>query len=275
MSPENWTLKTGYGILKTGYGILLTASCIFLAACQPAELPLLTPTFAVTATPTLTPAVPSASPTIVWFPPTNTPTPYPTLEMTPTPDQRSSIGDLLYTDDFSTGEGWPLTTSARGNVALGVNELTLTVFEPRAAVSSVRQGVVFSDFYLEIIARTSLCQGEDEFGLLFRAASQVDFYRFSLSCDGRTRLDRLVGGTASSPQPWLVTSAVPSAAPSTLKLAVWAVGREMRFFINDQFQFTVSDPMLLSGGVGVFARAAGDTAVTVNFSDLVIYEVSE
>ncbi len=270
MPPENWTLKTGYWILKTGYGILFTVSCILLAACQPAELPLITPTLAATATLTLTP-----SPTIVWFPPTNTPTPYPTLEMTPTPDQRSGIGDLLFADDFSTGEGWPLTTSARGNVALGVNELTLTVFEPRAAVSSVRQGVVFSDFYLEITARTSLCQGEDEFGLLFRAASQVDFYRFSLSCDGQTRLDRLVGGTASSPQPWLVTSAVPSAAPSTLKLAVWAVGREMRFFINDQFQFTVSDPMLLSGGVGVFARAAGDTAVTVNFSDLVIYEVSE
>jgi hypothetical protein len=241
---------------------------VFLVACQPSEL--LPPTPTTTSTPTLTPTA-----TIVWFPPTNTPTPFPTLEITPTPDQRTGIGEVLYTDDFGTGEGWPLTTSARGNVALGLNELTLTLFEPRASVSSVRQGVVFSDFYLEITVRTSLCHGEDEFGLLLRAASQVDFYRFSLSCNGQTRLDRLVGGTASSPQPWIFTSAVPSAAPSTVKLAVWAMGREMRFFINDQFQFEISDPMIPIGGIGVFARAAGETAVTVNFSDLVVYAISQ
>jgi len=240
----------------------------FLAACQPVELPSPTPT--ATPTPTLT-----ATPTIIWFPPTNTLTPFPTLEITPTPDQRTGIGEVLYADDFSTGEGWPLLSSPRGNVALGLNTLALTVFEPRAAVSSVRQGVVFSNFYLEVTAQTSLCSGEDQYGILFRAASQVDFYRFALSCNGQTRLDRLVGGTASSPQPWMFTSAVPSAPSSTVRLAVWAVGREMRFFINDQFQFEISDPMIPSGGIGVFARAAGDTAVTVNFLDLVVYAISQ
>ena len=48
----------------------------------------------------------------------------------------------------------------------------------------------------------------------------------------------------------------------------------MDFFVNGQYQFTIHDPVLTSGGVGVFARSTNNMAVTVNFSDLVVYEVN-
>jgi hypothetical protein len=48
----------------------------------------------------------------------------------------------------------------------------------------------------------------------------------------------------------------------------------MRFFVNDEYQFTVRDPLLFNGGFGVFARSASDMAVTVNFSALNVYELS-
>jgi hypothetical protein len=88
-------------------------------------------------------------------------------------------------------------------------------------------------------------------------------------------LDRIVGGTASSPQPWLLSGAVPPGAPSVSRLGVWALGKEMRFFINEHHQFTVEDPLVPGGNIGVFARSAGDTAVTVNFSDLVIRQINQ
>ena len=47
----------------------------------------------------------------------------------------------------------------------------------------------------------------------------------------------------------------------------------MRFFVNDAYQFSINDPMLPSGSLGVFARSAGDLAVTVNFSELVVTEI--
>jgi hypothetical protein len=56
-------------------------------------------------------------------------------------------------------------------------------------------------------------------------------------------------------------------------LGISAVGDEMRFFVNGQYQFTIRDPLLVSGGVGVFARSTNNQAVTVNFSDLVVYDV--
>jgi hypothetical protein len=80
-------------------------------------------------------------------------------------------------------------------------------------------------------------------------------------------------GQASSPQPWMTGVGALVGSPSSSRLAVWAVGNEMRFFINEQYQFTVRDPLLTSGALGVFARSAGDTALTVNFSDLVVRNV--
>jgi len=41
------------------------------------------------------------------------------------------------------------------------------------------------------------------------------------------------------------------------------------------FLFSAKDPMLPTGLIGVFARSREDTAVTVNFSDLAIWELTE
>jgi hypothetical protein len=245
---------------------LLTLSGLALNACLPLSEPL--PPSTELPPPTGTPT-PTASP--VWFPPTATPTPLPTLEFTPTPDLQPQVGDILFSDDFSEGDLWLLGRTNTGSAALGKNELTIAISSPRVYVFSVREQPVLTDFYLEITASPSLCRGNDEYGLLLRMTSAEDFYRFSLSCDGQVRLDRLVNGRASSPQPWAMSGAVPSGAPSSSRLAVWAVGREMRFFINGEYQFTASDPMLPSGKIGVFARSGGDKAVTINFSDLIVY----
>ncbi|HJW90556.1 MAG TPA: hypothetical protein VJ436_07930 [Anaerolineales bacterium] len=222
--------------------------------------------------PTLTPTVTA---TIVWFPPTDTPTAFPTLPVTPTVDYRPGIGEIILRDDFSNGEVWSLGRTASGSAALGKNELTIALSSPGAYQASRRERPALRDYYLEITASPTLCRGQDEYGLLLRATSEQDFLRFSLSCDGQARVDRLAGGAASSPQPWTQNGAIPPGAPSVSRLAVWAAGKEMRFFINDIYLFSVSDPAQANGGLGVFARSGGDLAVTVSFSDLVVREVTE
>jgi hypothetical protein len=47
----------------------------------------------------------------------------------------------------------------------------------------------------------------------------------------------------------------------------------MLFYINEQYQFSVTDPALQVGNIGIFARSLGENAVTVNFSDLVVRQV--
>ena len=168
-----------------------------------------------------------------------------------------------------------MSATAKGSVALGKNKLTIAIATPKTYLSSVRSQPILGDFYAEITASPNLCRGADEYGLLIRVNSEQDYYRFSISCDGQTRLDRVYRDQVSSPQPWMPGSRIPIGSPSTSRLAVWAVANEMRFFINDVYQFTVRDRLFLSGKIGIFARSAGDNAVTVNFSDLVIRNVQK
>lgn len=249
-------------------GILLAN--IWLSACSPAETPQTTVIETQAPTPTNT-----VTPTIEWFPATATPTLHPTLQLSPTPDLKPNIGAILFRDDFSEPGEWTLGTSTKGSIALGINELTIAVSEPGAYLHSIRQQPELSDFYLEIRTNPTLCRQEDQYGLLLRTASPNDFYRYALSCDGRVRLDRIAGGTASSPQPWTSSTAAPPGAPISSKLGVWAKGNEMRFFVNGIHQFTVKDPLMPSGNMGLFAWSGGDTAVTVNFSDLIVYQIDQ
>lgn len=187
---------------------------------------------------------------------------------------RPGIGDILLEDSFKDSRQWSLTNMEGGSVAFGKAELTIAISKAREYLFSVRKELDFGDYYAEITANPNLCHDDDEYGMLIRVSPDLDYYRFSLSCNGRVRLDRIYQNQASSPQPWTPSGAFPPGAPSISRLGVWALGEEMRFFINDEYQFTARDPLLIRGGFGVFARSSSDQALTVNFSDLVVREIN-
>jgi hypothetical protein len=179
---------------------------------------------------------------------------------------------LIFSDDFSRLDQWSIGKVPAGRIAQGKNELTLAVTQPKGYLYSLRQGTKLDDFYVELTASPSICRGADEYGLLVRVSPNIEFFRFALTCNGKARLDRFLNMQASSPQPARPNAAVPPGAPSSSRLAVWAVGNELRFFVNGVFLFAARDPGLLSGTIGVFVRAGSQEPVTVNFSDLKVYE---
>jgi len=249
---------------------LLLVFFLFMPACLPlAASPTVTPE-PPTPEPTATEAL-SPTPTIVWFPPTSTPTPQADLPPTATPFPLPERGEVLIEDDFTDPALWTLSQATRGSASLGIHELTIVLNEPRTYVSATRVDVYATNYYLEATASTSLCSGADEYGLILRAASPSDFYRFSLSCDGQMRMDQIRGGTATSPLPWTISAAVPRNAPGTVRIGVWADGGTMHLFLNDAYQVSVNTPLIPGGTIGFFARSAGQNAVTVNFSELTIW----
>jgi len=227
-------------------------------------------------TETSLPPTQTPTPTIVWFPPTPTTTPLPTTTSSAAPslDTRPQFGELLFTDNFEDAKGWTTGRTGSGSIAQGVNELTLAVNQPDGYLYSLRQGTRLGNFYAEITASPTICRGNDEYGLLLRVSPGLDFYRFSLTCAGQTRVDKYFQGKASSPQELTYSGSAPRGAPSQSRLGVLANGKELSFYINGEYQFTVRDPSLPVGGLGIFARAAGEDAVTVNFSDLKVYQLA-
>ncbi|HEY2980753.1 MAG TPA: hypothetical protein VGJ22_06200 [Anaerolineales bacterium] len=225
----------------------------------------------ITATPGLPSETPPPSATIVWFPPSATPSPRPTEGQLATPEMHPGIGPIVLTDDFSDDVFWDPAVSDLGSVAVERDRLTIAV-QPGVHLLRFRNDVILNDFYAEITARPSLCRGSDDYGLLVRG-SPVAYYRFALSCNGQVRAERISVDTRRPLQESILSGDVPPGAPGEVRIGVWASGTEMRLFLNGRFQFSVTDANYLSGGVGVFARSNGDTPVTVTFSDLVVNAV--
>jgi hypothetical protein len=239
------------------------------AACLPEATPMPTPT--PTATATITP---TGTATIVWFPPTATPTPFPTLEMTPTLDLQPVLGDVIFEDTFTDTELWSTTRSAVGSVAYGKSELTLAVSQPKGTLISLRKTPELRDFYLEMDAQPSLCRGADMYGLLLRAASGQDFYRLMINCSGQLRMERVKDGRFVVIQDWTASGQFMPGGMLRARIGVSAQGKEFHIFINDVLQFSFQDPVFERGALGVFARSAGETPLTVSFSDLVVSNLS-
>lgn len=244
------------------WGITINVACVPIAKSTITLTPSITPTW--TSTPTAT---------VVWFPPTLTPTPFPAPLTSPTAEFNPNLGVLLLQDDFTSGEDWLLIQSTNGSIALGKNELTIHVAQPKTYLFSVRRQPILSDFYLEITASPTLCQDGDEYGVLFRATSLADYYRFGVSCDGQVKLERVLKDKPSVLQPWMESGIIPPGAPNIVHIGIWVQGKDMHFLVEGYPVFNFADAALVSGNLGVYARSASQTAMTVNFSELSVWEI--
>jgi hypothetical protein len=216
---------------------------------------------------------PQPTPTINWFPPSATPTlgalstPIP-----PTPEMRPGIGPTTLTDNFSDLSLWDTAASDQASAEINDNRLNLSA-ESQVYIISLRHELTASDYYAEITARPGLCRGDDSYGLLVRANAMA-YYRFSLSCSGTAYAERINGGTHELLQTPLPSGDVPPGAPGEVRIGVWAVGAEMRLFLNGRYQFSVSSSSYPSGTIGVFVNSAGETPAIVSFSRLILQKVN-
>jgi len=226
-------------------------------------------------TPTLIPATTTPTLTVVWFPPTNTPTIFPTQTIHSTPEQRPGLGELLFTDSFDQPDLWNTSVASGSSATVTRNRLILSISSQGPdTITSLRSGPTLGDFYAEATVSLSLCSDKDQLGMNFRANPDDNYYRFAVSCDGQVRFERRYSGSTQPLINWLSSGDAPLAAPAEVKLGVWAVGSEMRFFLNDHFQFTLRDSVLRTGTLGFFVYASGAAPITASFSDLSVYSVT-
>jgi hypothetical protein len=254
-------------IMAKRFLILHLAACgLLLAACSGLNpTPTSTPTLSSTATPT---------PTIIWFPATNTPTVFPTQPSTQTEEYHPGIGDLIFSDSFDQPDLWNAASSAQASASLIRNRLVLSINGPGPlSILSMRSQPVLGDFYAQAMVDISLCSAKDQYGMIFRASEGGNYYRLTANCGGQLRLERVRAGETYPLLDWFSSGDAPTGAPSQVKVGVWVVGREMRVFLNDHYQFNTFDPVFPNGTLGFFIFASGQTPVTVSFSALSVYSV--
>jgi len=245
--------------------VILSIVVFALAGCS-SLFPTPVPTGTLASTDTVTP-------TIVWFPATNTPTPLPTMFVPPTQEEHPGLGSLIFQDTFNNAGLWSTGLPEGASATVERNRITLTS-RPKFPILSFRSEPILTDFYAEVNASLSLCRNSDLYGLLVRLMSNVDYYRFLLNCNGEVRAERVRNGEVIPLQDWIPSGDAPLGAPGEVKISIWAAGAEMRLFLNDRYQFTVRDPVFRSGSIGVYAMSNDTTDITVSFSNLNVYQVA-
>jgi hypothetical protein len=249
--------------------ISVLAIMAVISACLPEPPP--PPALAPSQTPTITN---TATATIVWFPPTSTYTPFPTRQIEPTQEMRPAIGQVIFSDDFTSTGSWPTQRADAGSVAYNLQELSFAVKAPRGHVFSLLPEPRFDNFYLEVNAQPSICRTADSYGIHLRSAAAREGYRLVINCSGQLRFERETNYTTTPLQDWTPSGQILPGMLLKNRIGIWAVGREIRVFVNDVFQFAVQDRLFTEGQIGFFARAAGDLPITVSFSDLTVSAIN-
>jgi len=243
----------------------LLSGFLLLTSCTPPEA------LAPTGTP-LPSNTPSPTLTVIWFPPSATPTLKSLPTQTTTPEMSPGIGPVILRDDFSEESVWDTVASNEATAAISRNRLSLAA-QPGIYLASLRRDVIFDDFYAEITAHPSLCRGGDSYGILIRSAGD-SFYRFTLTCNSMITVERIKNSVRLLMQGPDPSGDAPPGAPGEVRIGVWASASQMRFFLNGRLQASITDPSSPSGAFGVFARGVGDTPISVIFSDLIVYDVN-
>ncbi|MEI7988247.1 MAG: hypothetical protein WCI88_04345 [Chloroflexota bacterium] len=249
---------------------LITLGTFYLSACTTVKStpnPIIP---SITLSPTKIPRmVPSA--TIEWFLPTPTTRPIKIPTSMPTQNLRPEIGDLIFEENFISTQDWSgISHTTNGSISLSDNHLNIVISTPKTTLISLYGTPISKNYYLETTANTNICGGSDEFGLLLRIRSMINMIRFSLACDGKAQIVRIVDGSITYPKSWMTFGAIPIGAPGVAKISIWAKDKEIRFFVNDQYLFTMQDPAPTGGQIGVYAHSANDSIISVNFSNLVV-----
>ncbi len=214
--------------------------------------------------------------TINWFPRTPTPSQavVSTLVVTSQPDlPPPGISSELMRDDFSDTSLWTTTRSEVGNAVYGNQALSLAVAGDKGTLTSLSQHSLPANFYLKMKVNVALCNSGDQYGITFWRQAEGESHRLLMTCEGNLRLERFTSGSGLVLHDWEIGSRFMPGSPAMHEIAIWASQGEIRVFVNGIYQLSANTLKDISGGLGVMARAGGETAETIVFSDLVVYTV--
>ncbi len=218
---------------------------------------------------------------------TGTPTETQTPEFTPTqpapvtPDPNEGLGDIRIDEQFDGSSGWGWSYVEDGVVTFRIDSGgVLAAFEDSNQGWRISLGPdTFSagDQRVQLTVQALACGDQDEWGLLYRGEftedSKINGYIFKINCAGQVRVERLLENQSSVLLGWIPVKSVETGSGDENTLMIWAVGDEMRFYVNDIYIETVIDSTYESGEYGIFAQDRTNGNAEFLFLAMRVYRV--
>ena len=177
---------------------------------------------------------------------------------------------LAYEDDFSDpSSGWDdafdrYTTKQYGNQKYYVDISTSNLVAWGLANRNI------ADFRLEVDAAQEAGPNNNGYGVLFRFKDRDNFYRYDISGDGFFLLSKFDHGEWVTLVPWTASSAI-NVGQAANRLAVEAIGSQIRVYANGDLLAEVEDDAFTDGNFGFFASTFSEPNLTISFDDIKLW----
>ena len=228
------------------------------------------------ATETAEPTAPAAA-TATSAPPTatatSTPPPTPTLNPD---DPKAGLGEPDFSDDFSTGESWPLYTDDHVSFEVKDSDLVMTAFNPDKYNGWMLTWPVIGDYYLEMSTKTQQCSGKDTYGNMVRAVKTDQGYigyLYNISCDGHYSLRRWNGERYVPLVDWTPSDQINSGSNQTNRIGLMVDGNQFTFYANGKQIGQFQDDTHLEGRFGVVIGSANSPDLKVNVDEIRVWNL--
>jgi hypothetical protein len=213
---------------------------------------------------------PASSPTMTA---TSPPPPTPTLDAD---DPKAGLGDPDFSDDFSSGESWPLYTDDHVSFQVKDSDLVMTAFNPDKYNGWMLTWPVISDYYLEMTTKTQQCSGKDTYGNMVRAVKTDQGYigyLYNISCDGHYSLRRWNGEQYVSLVDWTPSDQINSGSNQTNRLGLMLDDNQFTFYANGKQIGQFQDDTHREGRFGVVIGSANTPDLKVNVDEIAVWNL--
>lgn len=211
---------------------------------------------------------------------TQEPTTAATSEL-PSTDPVRKLGTPSSSDPFDSYEKWSWPTDSDDYLAVAFKDgyMQLTGLTTMAGwrLPLISQQ---TNSYLELTVNSAACADKDSYGIIFRVPvfkEPTQGYLYEVTCDGYLRLWKwdgkvLPNGKAEILINWKQSADVSTGANKVNRLGVMAVGSQFTIYMNGVAQGTVSDSSFKAGFFGVFVRSVTTPKYTVKFDEMKFWE---
>ena len=185
--------------------------------------------------------------------------------------------NILFQDQFAAGQtgAWILEGDAIGRTSIADERLVIEISEPRTMQFATLEDPLFTDFDLSVDARIVEGDMRGSLGVLFRVQDPTQFYRFEITGDGLSIVERrnADGSWTRLVNDWTATPAINQGVGVTNQLRVIAAGPTLSFYANGILLHRIQDGQYKAGAIALDAGTFGQGGLRVVFDNLLIQPV--
>ncbi|HEY89118.1 MAG TPA: hypothetical protein G4N98_05210 [Thermoflexia bacterium] len=187
-----------------------------------------------------------------------------------TPEPPPGVGDVLFSDDFTTtSPNWALFDTPEGAAYIQQERLYLEDRGPEKSISTSLLDQQWSDLLIRTHLQQAAGTQNNWMGVTCRQADENNYYLFAISADGYYLLLKVVEGeTTQLAGPETSTALNPDRGVNLLEAS--CVETTLTLSVNQQELVSLNDEQFRTGGIALFADSVTRETTSVAFDDFVI-----